>query len=123
MKPGRKKDGRVRMTVRVNPETKRAIRRGRTKARNSDGKVIEAKFNQKTKMKIEITNAKTGEKIEIVRDVCTTHPRWVHDQCGTASESELQHCLDGLNVSDWYRDGKHLGNDICGISMYEEVEA
>jgi hypothetical protein len=46
MKPGRKKDGRVRMTVRVNPETKRAIRRGRTKARNSDGKVIEAKFNQ-----------------------------------------------------------------------------
>jgi hypothetical protein len=122
MKPGRKKEGRVRMTVRVNPETKRAIRRERPK-HGTDGKVLESKFNQETKMKIEITNAKTGEKIEIVRDVCTTHPRWVHDQCGTASESELQHCLDGLNVSDWYRDGKHLGNDICGISMYEEVEA
>lgn len=72
-------------------------------------------------MKIIITNAKTGEKTAIVRDVCTTHPQWVHDQCGTASESELQHCLDTLNVSDWYRDEKHLGDDVCGISMFDSA--
>jgi hypothetical protein len=36
----------------------------------------------------------------------TTHPQWVHEQCGTASESELQRSLDATNVSDWYRDGK-----------------
>lgn len=69
-------------------------------------------------MTIKITNQKTGEQTTIVRDVCTTHPAWVHEQCGTASESELQACLDGLNVSMWYRDGKHLGQDVAGMEMF-----
>lgn len=66
---------------------------------------------------ITITNFSTGEKITIARDVCTIHPQWVHEQCGTATESELQSCLDGLNVGDWYRDGRHLGPDTAGIEM------
>ena len=69
-------------------------------------------------MTIKITSQKTGEQTSIVRDVCTTHPAWVHEQCGTSSESELQACLDGLNVSMWYRDGKHLGPDVAGIEMF-----
>lgn len=69
-------------------------------------------------MTIKITNQKTGEQTTIVRDVCTTHPAWVHEQCGTSSESELQACLDGLNVSMWYRDGNHLGPDVSGMEMF-----
>lgn len=72
-------------------------------------------------MQITITNHKTGETIDLARDVCTTHPQWVHDQLGTSSEAELQLCLDQYNVSDWYdKDGKHLGPDTAGISMHEE---
>ena len=70
---------------------------------------------------ITITSHKTGEVAAIHRDVTITHPQWIHEQCGTSSESELQACLDQLNVSDWYKDGKHLGPDVCGISMYEDA--
>jgi len=76
--------------------------------------------NNTDKMKIQITNAKTGEKTTISRDVCTQHPNWVHEQCGTTSESELQALLDGLNVSMWYRDGNHLGQDASGIEMFKD---
>jgi hypothetical protein len=72
---------------------------------------------KETRMKITITNKSTGETIRISRNVCDTHPAWVHDQCGTASESELQAFLDAMNVEDWYRAGKHLGPDECGIEM------
>lgn len=70
-------------------------------------------------MKITITNKQTDETIEISRSVTDAHPAWVHEQCGTSSESELQSALDGMNVSDWYREGKHLGPDECGIEMHE----
>lgn len=73
-------------------------------------------------MRIQITNAKTGETTPIVRDVAHKHPDWVHRQCGTASESELQACLDGLNVSMWYRDGKHLGPDVAGVEMFQDED-
>lgn len=66
---------------------------------------------------ITITNQQTGEKIPILRDVCAEHPQWVHDQCETGSEVELQHYLDGMNVMDWYRDGCHLGPDVAGMEM------
>lgn len=69
-------------------------------------------------MTIQITNAKTGEKTTIARDVRTSHPAWVHEQCGTTSEAELQAYLDGLNVQMWYRDGKHLGPDAFGLEMF-----
>lgn len=71
-------------------------------------------------MTITITNLRTGQKTNIVRDVSRAHPAWVHAQLGTRSESELQHYLDCCNVSDWYRDGRHLGDDTAGISMWEE---
>lgn len=72
-------------------------------------------------MKIEIKNNKTNETIAISQDVCTEHPAWVHQQCGTQSESELQSMLDGYNVEDYY-DGysQHKGADICGISMFRD---
>lgn len=70
-------------------------------------------------MQIRITSSKTGEVATISRSVCTEHPTWVHGQLGTASESELQRALDGLNVGDWYDDdGKHLGPDCCGVEMF-----
>lgn len=71
-----------------------------------------------TQAEIRITNLKTGGVIKIDRSVTTKHPAWVHEQMGTSSESELQAALDGYNVSDWYRDGKHLGPDDCGLEMY-----
>ena len=74
-------------------------------------------------MKIEIRNAKTGKTVRIDRDVCSQHPAWVHTQCGTSGEIELQQMLDGANVEDWYRDdGSHKGDDECGISMYRTDE-
>lgn len=73
--------------------------------------------NNDMNYKITITNQTTGEKALIFRDVCTIHPKWVHEQCGTASEAELQQYLDGLNVMDWYRGGRHLGPDTTGMEM------
>lgn len=69
-----------------------------------------------------ITNLKTGEVANIARSVTTIHPEWIHDQLGTKSEAELQHYLDGNHISDWYREGKHLGADVAGISMMEDGE-
>lgn len=72
-------------------------------------------------MKIQITNQKTGSVCPIDRSVTTSHPEWVHQQMGTASESELQRSLDGANVSDWYDEGaKHLGPDDNGLEMIED---
>lgn len=71
-------------------------------------------------MEIKITNKATGESCEIYRDVSHMHPLWVHEQCGTESETELQHMLDGLNVMMWYDDaGRHLGPDEAGIEMFD----
>jgi hypothetical protein len=68
-------------------------------------------------MTIKITNQKTGETLSVSRDVCATHPAWVHEQMGTSSEMELQLCLDQYHVSDWYRAGKYLGPDCSGLEM------
>lgn len=71
-------------------------------------------------MNISITNQQTGEKLQITRSVSATHPAWVHSQCGTSSESELQSCLDQYDVSDYYRDGKHLGPDSSGVELTDD---
>lgn len=71
-------------------------------------------------MKITIRNKDTGEVAIIRRGICTAHPAWVHAQCGTSSEAELQRYLDGLNVEDWYRGNKHLGHDVAGMEMFIE---
>lgn len=75
--------------------------------------------NEKGKMKMKITNLKTGERINVIRDVCTSHPQWVHDQCGTSSETELQHYIDQLSPPMWYRGSKHLGPDAAGIEIFQ----
>ncbi len=69
-------------------------------------------------MKFKIVHEKTGERIALSRDVCAEHPQWVHEQCGTTSEGELQSCLDQYDIRCYYdSDGDHKGPDICGISM------
>lgn len=68
--------------------------------------------------RIQITTP-DGTVYPIYRDVCHTHPDAVHQQLGTSSEAELQQALDGVNVRDWYRDGVHLGPDVCGLEMFD----
>lgn len=68
--------------------------------------------------KITLTNLKTGETIGVNRSVTCNHPEWVHTQLGTRSEGDLQRYLDQCHVSDWYRDGKHLGDDVAGLSLF-----
>lgn len=55
----------------------------------------------------------TDETIELVRDVRHAHPAWVHAQCGTASEADLQSMIDQLWVGP-YMDGRL---DECGIGV------
>jgi len=70
---------------------------------------------------ITITNKKNGEMAPIKRDVCASHPAWVHAQLGTKSEIDLQATLDGMHVNDWYdSDGEHLGDDADGVSLWRE---
>ena len=38
---------------------------------------------------------------ELVRDVCHTHPEWVHQQLGTSTESEIQGILDGTSEHEY----------------------
>jgi len=71
----------------------------------------------------DILDKNTGEIATISRDVETSHPAWVHTQLISSSESELQQMLDGINMSDWYRDGKYLGRDICGLGISGESDA
>jgi hypothetical protein len=72
-------------------------------------------------MTMQITNAQTGERETLSRDVCAEHPEWVHDQCGTESEGELQAMLDQYDVRYYYdSDGEHKGPDILGIEMVLE---
>jgi hypothetical protein len=71
-----------------------------------------------TQMKITIRNKSTGEIEPIRRDVCAVHPAWVHSQCGTASEAELQAMLDAYRVEDFFdSEGHHRGADNLGISI------
>ena len=67
-------------------------------------------------IQITIRRHGTDEIAIISRDVCTTNPRWIHEQLGTASESELQICLDSLNVSMWDHDPTP---DVNGILIRE----
>jgi len=70
---------------------------------------------------ITITNKKTGEKLEISRDVRIEHPDWVHQQLGTDSEGALQAHLDQCQPNDWYCDnGTYLGPDCCGLEITKD---
>lgn len=66
---------------------------------------------------ITIQNHETGEVTVIRRDVCYRHSEWIHAQCGSSTEVELQRMLDQLNVRDFLDEaGVHsLGRDVCGL--------
>jgi len=49
----------------------------------------------------------TGEIITIDRTVTAVHPAWVHEQCGTADEEELQEMLDQYPAN--------CERDNCGV--------
>lgn len=63
-------------------------------------------------MSLQIRNHQTGEIIILSRDVRTTHPDWVHSQCETESEAELQRVIDQIDESEY----AGAGEDSCGIS-------
>ena len=64
---------------------------------------------------LKIKNLKTGETVNIERDVCHRHPEWVHEQCGTEHESGFQQMLDQIDPE------AYVGHscDSCGI-FWEE---
>lgn len=64
-------------------------------------------------MGLQIRNRKTNETITLSRDVRDTHPAWVHAQCETESEAELQQFIDQVNEDDY----AGRGEDACGISL------
>lgn len=65
-----------------------------------------------------IRNLTTGETEVLSRDVRHAHPQWVHEQCGTASESELQRMQDQVSLDEFaVRPGQA---DVCGIYMTAE---
>jgi len=69
-------------------------------------------------MTFRITNEKTNEQETLSRDVCAKHPAWVHAQCETSGEGELQAMLDQYDIRSYYdSDGERKGPDICGIEM------
>lgn len=67
-------------------------------------------------MNFQIRNKQTDEVVEIVRDVCHNHPAWVHEQCSTESEAELQGMLDQMSYADYVRVGRE-NEDESGIFL------
>jgi hypothetical protein len=45
-----------------------------------------------------IRNRKTGEEVAFATGPRATHPKWVHEQCSTRSEAELQSLLAAMDV-------------------------
>ncbi|MGQ0594753.1 MAG: hypothetical protein ACT4QB_19595 [Gammaproteobacteria bacterium] len=64
---------------------------------------------------LKIRNRETGEVADLSRDVCIAHPAWVHEQCGTASESELQHMLDQMSYAEFAQNPD--SEDAAGVFM------
>ncbi len=74
-------------------------------------------------MNVTIISHETGERVRITRDVCAVHPAWIHEQCGTQSEGELQRMLDQYRTEDFYDEYmNHLGPDPLGISLQWDYE-
>lgn len=64
---------------------------------------------------LKIRNFMTGEEIPLVRDAAHDHPAWVHEQCDTRSEAELQDMISQYDM-DLMRE--HAGQpDVCGILL------
>jgi len=68
---------------------------------------------EETDMSLQIRNHKTNETVTLSSDVRTVHPDWVHEQCETAGEVELQYMLDQIHEDDY----ASAGEDYCGISL------
>lgn len=64
-------------------------------------------------MSLQIRNTRTNEVIALSRNMRDVHPEWVHAQCGTQNEVELQHFLDQVYEDDYAENGE----DSCGISL------
>jgi hypothetical protein len=64
-----------------------------------------------------IENKQTREVADLSRTMTTKPPDWVHEQCGTTSESELELHLDQLSSADY----EGLGRDSCGIGWDDEL--
>lgn len=55
-------------------------------------------------MSLKIRNQENkNQTADLVRDVCHTHPAWVHAQLETEGESELQGMLDQVDLQEFMR--------------------
>src|SRR5512135_3395416 len=61
-----------------------------------------------------IRNKASGEVAALVADASHRHPGWVHEQCGTRTEGELQVLLGRLQLADYIRAGKN-NEDARGV--------
>ena len=61
-----------------------------------------------------IRNKASGEVTALVADASHRHPGWVHEQCGTRTEGELQALLGRLQLADYIRAGKN-NEDARGV--------
>lgn len=68
---------------------------------------------------LKIRNREPGEVVYLGRDVCVTHPEWVHKQCGTSSEAELQRMLDQYSYDEFARHAE--SENDAGIFMDMET--
>ena len=64
---------------------------------------------------LKIRNQQTGEVETISRDVRDTHSEWVHAQCGTENESELQDMISQMSLAEFAANPD--SEDVCGIFM------
>jgi len=76
---------------------------------------MEERANKGEGAMLRIRNNQTGEVESISRDVRHTHSDWVHAQCGTESESELQDMLSQMSLSEFAANPD--SEDSCGIFM------
>jgi hypothetical protein len=53
-------------------------------------------------------------------DLSVTHPDWVHRQCGTESERELQGMLDAIANTRTRNDYLLRGPDACGVGYTQD---
>lgn len=78
---------------------------------------------EKEHVYVTIERKDDGKVIQIHRDVCTTHPAWVHEQMGTHSEGELQAALDSYNAADYAGKGRDCDGVFIEMLTTDELIA
>ncbi len=67
---------------------------------------------------IRITHLDTGERLWLSNGPGAVHPVWVHRQCHTTTEAELQQAMAD-NIENWEPAAAELGPDDQGMEVFE----